>query len=144
MSARPSLGQYRDSSRGKLLKSPPSPASRSRDRGPAPMREPKKPKTKQKGPDPFGIRALRTECEGARLGATLSRMPSTLVPVRSAIARVNGRPGGGAAHARRLERRDARKRDRTRRGSVAGDGVSGLHDEFFAVECARGHEGGAL
>jgi hypothetical protein len=91
---------------------------------------------KQKGPDPFGVRACSVQrFEGARLRASLSRMHSVLTPIKlsdlprgKSLAGRIGRMHGGAARTQRLHRRGTGERDRTLYGPAGSDGVGGIHD----------------
>jgi hypothetical protein len=131
MSARDRPARTERSSCGSLLKSSACAEARAvRDR-------------KKRSPGPCGARAsVQTECEDAPLGAFLSRVDLTLVPIepqpkglrarRKGHRRLGtGMGWGGGARPRRLHRRGARERSHNPRGPVRGDGVAQCHDEVF-------------
>jgi hypothetical protein len=114
---------------------PPRAAVRSIDRWPAPMRQPVRVE-KEKGPDPFGIRASANRARKDALCASLSRMHLEFRPIQPAIAGRDEGSRGADVHAihRGMRHRgkpqgSAHERTQTLRGSVCPDDVAWFHEQ---------------
>ena len=71
--------------------------------------------------------------EGARSGASLSRIQSVLPPLEAWQAGDKGAIDDSVALAPRSHRRGTCERDLTLQGSGGSDGVSQVHDETFRM-----------
>lgn len=84
---------------------------------------------KQKGPEPFGVRASLGELEDARLRASLPRT-GLVITATGRQPKLLGRKGITSRHGQAPLKTDACKRTPGACGALAGRGVAkGVHDE---------------